>query len=57
MKGPRRHRLIAFAAVCALALTVHAAQRKKEKKKKRIGGWPRAPFGHLRRTIQTETQF
>ena len=36
MKAPRGHRLIAFAAVCAMALTVHPAPTKKEKKEKKI---------------------
>jgi hypothetical protein len=33
MKSPRSHRLIAFALVCGLALTVHAATKKENKQK------------------------
>jgi hypothetical protein len=36
MKTPRTRRLCAFALVCGLALTAHAANTKKENKQKGI---------------------
>lgn len=52
MRTPRTHILIAFMAVCALALTVHAADTKKEKKQKKIGKMAKDTIQRLYRAIQ-----
>jgi hypothetical protein len=52
MKTPCRHSLIAFAAVCALALTLHAADTKERKKQKKIRRMAKDTLQHLCRVIQ-----
>jgi hypothetical protein len=52
MKTPRTHRLSAVALVCGLALTVHAANTKKENKQKGIRKIAKDTLQRLYRAIR-----
>lgn len=51
MNSPRTYRLIALALVCALALTVHAAETRKEKTQKGTRKKAKDTLQRLRRAI------
>ena len=56
MRGPRTFRLIAFALVCGLALTVHTVHARKEQRQRGIREKAKDALQRLYRVIQGQKE-